>query len=59
MVPVLLAEKPDKLCPEEKKFNLAMSVTTGFVNANTTSKSTNVVRPNVKAKPRTPPTAKK
>ena len=42
-----------------KKLIFATIVTNGFVKTKTTIKSTMVVRPSVKAKPRTPPTAKK
>ena len=50
-------EKPESGCPWLKKLNLDKYVTNGFVKKKTTIKSIIVVRPNVKAKPRTPPTA--
>ena len=54
---MLFAETPDRAWPELKNFNLAKKMVNGLVNANTTIKSTSVVSPNVKANPRTPPTA--
>jgi hypothetical protein len=56
---MLLAEKPESGWPDEKKLLFAITVTIGLVKTNTTKRSISVVRPNVKANPRTPPTAKK
>src|SRR6266576_1397093 len=50
---------PEELRPgDPKNFVLASSVITGLVKVNTTSTSMMVVRPRVKAKPRTLPIAK-
>ena len=45
--------KPDSLWPPPKNCVRASSATIGWVKRNTTSRSTSVVRPRVKAKPRT------
>jgi hypothetical protein len=59
MVPKLLLEKPDIELPELKNLRCDRIETSGFVNANTTTRSIRVVNPSVNANPRTPPTAKK
>jgi hypothetical protein len=56
---MLFGDNPDNGWPEAKNLDPARSVTIGFVKKKTTNKSTSVVKPNVNAKPRTPPTAKK
>src|SRR5262249_41346142 len=57
--PRRLGSRPGRGGPCPRNFVLASSVIIGLVNVNTTTTSMSVVRPRVKAKPRTPPMAKK
>jgi hypothetical protein len=56
---MLFSENPESGWPDAKKFIFATTVTIGLVKIKTINKSMRVVRPRVKANPRTPPTAKK